>query len=48
VKVIPVRHGGSFGAKFSVIKYAIILGLASRKFNIPIKWVETIALLRNF
>jgi CO/xanthine dehydrogenase Mo-binding subunit len=41
VKVIPVRHGGSFGAKFSVIKYAIILGLASKKFNIPIKWVET-------
>ncbi|BDC17745.1 xanthine dehydrogenase family protein molybdopterin-binding subunit [Acidianus sp. HS-5] len=41
VRVIPTRHGGSFGSKFSVTKYAIILGLASLKFHVPIKWIET-------
>jgi CO/xanthine dehydrogenase Mo-binding subunit len=41
VKVVPTRHGGSFGSKFSVTRYAIVLGLASLKFNIPIKWIET-------
>ncbi|EZQ04891.1 aldehyde oxidase [Candidatus Acidianus copahuensis] len=40
-RVIPVRHGGSFGSKFSVTKYALALGLASKKFGIPIKWLET-------
>ncbi|EWG07671.1 MAG: aldehyde oxidase and xanthine dehydrogenase molybdopterin binding protein [Candidatus Aramenus sulfurataquae] len=41
VNMVPVRHGGSFGAKFSVADYIIALGLASKKFNVPIKWVET-------
>ncbi len=41
VKVNPVRQGGSFGSKFAVLKYAMALGIASKKFNVPVKWIET-------
>jgi len=41
VKLNPVRQGGSFGSKFSLLKYVIALGVASKKFNVPVKWVET-------
>ncbi len=41
IRVIPARQGGSFGSKFSVKNYALAIGLAAKKFNIPIKWIET-------
>lgn len=43
IKVIHknARQGGSFGAKFSMAKYLTILGFASLKYRVPIKWVET-------
>lgn len=41
IKHIPVRHGGSFGSKFSLIRYLIILAYAAYKFKTPIKWIET-------
>lgn len=41
VKINPVRQGGSFGSKFAVLKYVMALGVASKKFNVPIKWIET-------
>ncbi|AWR98345.1 molybdopterin-dependent oxidoreductase [Acidianus sulfidivorans JP7] len=41
IKLIPTRQGGSFGSKFSVTNYIISLGLAAKKFNVPIKWIET-------
>ncbi|MEM3196156.1 MAG: xanthine dehydrogenase family protein molybdopterin-binding subunit [Metallosphaera sp.] len=37
----PIRQGGSFGAKFSVLNYAVTAAFASWKFKLPIKWVET-------
>ncbi|ARM76787.1 xanthine dehydrogenase family protein molybdopterin-binding subunit [Acidianus manzaensis] len=41
VRLIPTRQGGSFGSKFSVTNYIIALGLASKKFGVPVKWIET-------
>ena len=43
VKVIHknARQGGSFGAKFSLVRYLVVLGFASLKFRVPIKWIET-------
>ncbi len=42
IKHVPVRHGGgSFGSKFSLVRYLIILAYAAYKFKTPIKWVET-------
>jgi CO/xanthine dehydrogenase Mo-binding subunit len=38
---VPTRHGGSFGSKFSLTKYLVILGYAALKFKVPIRWVET-------
>ncbi|WP_287690251.1 xanthine dehydrogenase family protein molybdopterin-binding subunit [Metallosphaera javensis (ex Sakai et al. 2022)] len=37
----PIRQGGSFGAKFSVLNYAVIVAYASWKFKVPVKWIET-------
>ncbi|AWR95469.1 xanthine dehydrogenase family protein molybdopterin-binding subunit [Acidianus brierleyi] len=41
IRVIPARQGGSFGSKFSLKNYVLAIALASKKFNIPIKWIET-------
>ncbi|QKR00323.1 xanthine dehydrogenase family protein molybdopterin-binding subunit [Metallosphaera tengchongensis] len=43
LKVIaePIRQGGSFGAKFSLLNYATIVTFASWKFKVPVKWIET-------
>ncbi|MEM0188962.1 MAG: xanthine dehydrogenase family protein molybdopterin-binding subunit [Saccharolobus sp.] len=43
VKVIHknARQGGSFGAKFSLVRYLSVLGFAALKFRTPIKWIET-------
>lgn len=41
VTMIPTRQGGSFGAKFSVVKYMVLIGAASLYFKMPIKWMET-------
>ena len=41
IKHVPVRHGGSFGSKFSLVRYLIILAYAAYRFKTPIKWVET-------
>ncbi|AHC51935.1 aldehyde oxidase [Sulfolobus acidocaldarius SUSAZ] len=43
VKVVHknARQGGSFGAKFSFVRYLSVLGYASLKFKVPIKWIET-------
>ena len=36
----PPDSGGSFGIKSSVFTYVVLLGLASRKLGVPVKWVE--------
>jgi len=36
----PVRQGGSFGAKFSALNYAVILAFAAWKYRVPVRWVE--------
>lgn len=43
VKVVHknTRQGGSFGSKFSMGRYLTVLGFASLKFKVPIKWIET-------
>ncbi|TRM81654.1 xanthine dehydrogenase family protein molybdopterin-binding subunit [Sulfolobus sp. D5] len=43
IKVIHknARQGGSFGAKFSLVRYLAVLSYASLKFRVPIKWIET-------
>jgi len=41
VRLVPTRMGGSFGSKFSIMKYVLILSFAARYFNVPIKWTET-------
>ena len=43
VKVIHknARQGGSFGSKFSLVRYLTVLGYASLKYRVPIKWIET-------
>ncbi|WP_338602185.1 xanthine dehydrogenase family protein molybdopterin-binding subunit [Sulfolobus tengchongensis] len=43
VKVIHknARQGGSFGEKFSLVRYLTVLGVAALKFRVPIKWIET-------
>lgn len=42
VKVIHknARQGGSFGAKFSLVRYLSVLGAAALKYRVPIKWIE--------
>ena len=34
------RAGGSFGIKQGVYPYIVLIGLASRKFGCPVKWIE--------
>jgi aerobic carbon-monoxide dehydrogenase large subunit len=41
IRMVPTRQGGSFGAKFSLLKYMAIIGFAALYFRTPVKWVET-------
>ena len=36
----PPDSGGSFGIKSSVLAYVVLLGLASRKLGVPVRWTE--------
>jgi 2-furoyl-CoA dehydrogenase large subunit len=38
--VTPPDSGGSFGIKSSVFPYVVLLGLASRKLGVPVRWTE--------
>jgi 2-furoyl-CoA dehydrogenase large subunit len=38
--ITPPDSGGSFGIKSSVFAYVVLLGLASRKLGIPVRWTE--------
>jgi CO/xanthine dehydrogenase Mo-binding subunit len=37
----PSHSGGSFGAKHAVFPYVVLLALAARKAERPVKWVES-------
>jgi 2-furoyl-CoA dehydrogenase large subunit len=36
----PPDSGGSFGIKSAVFAYVVLMGIASRKLGVPVKWVE--------
>jgi 2-furoyl-CoA dehydrogenase large subunit len=36
----PPDSGGSFGIKSSVFTYLVLIGLASRKLGVPVRWTE--------
>ena len=36
----PPDSGGSFGIKSSVFAYVVLMGLASRKLGVPVRWTE--------
>ncbi len=36
----PPDSGGSFGIKSSVLSYVVLMGLASRKLGVPVRWTE--------
>jgi 2-furoyl-CoA dehydrogenase large subunit len=36
----PPDSGGSFGIKSAVLAYVVLMGIASRKLGVPVKWVE--------
>jgi 2-furoyl-CoA dehydrogenase large subunit len=38
--ISPPSSGGSFGIKQGVYPYIVLIGLASRKFGCPVKWIE--------
>ena len=38
--ITPRRLGGSFGIKSAVFAYAVLMGLASRKLGVPVRWIE--------
>ena len=38
--IMPPDSGGSFGIKSSVYVYVVLMGLASRRFGAPVRWVE--------
>jgi 2-furoyl-CoA dehydrogenase large subunit len=38
--ITPRDSGGSFGIKASVYVYVVLLGLASRKLGVPVRWTE--------
>jgi 2-furoyl-CoA dehydrogenase large subunit len=38
--ITPPDSGGSFGIKATVYVYVVLLGLASRKLGIPVRWTE--------
>ena len=38
--ITPPDSGGSFGIKSSVFAYVVLIGLASRKLGVPVRWTE--------
>jgi 2-furoyl-CoA dehydrogenase large subunit len=38
--ITPPDSGGSYGNKASVFAYVVLLGLASRKLGVPVRWIE--------
>jgi 2-furoyl-CoA dehydrogenase large subunit len=38
--VTPPDSGGSYGIKSGVYAYVVLIGLASRKLGVPVKWIE--------
>jgi 2-furoyl-CoA dehydrogenase large subunit len=38
--VTPPDSGGSFGIKSAVYVYVVLMGLASRKLDVPVRWIE--------
>jgi len=38
--ITPPDSGGSFGIKSAVFAYVVLMGLASRKLGVPVRWVE--------
>jgi 2-furoyl-CoA dehydrogenase large subunit len=38
--ITPPHSGGSFGIKASVYAYVVLIGLASRKLGLPVRWTE--------
>jgi len=38
--ITPPDSGGSYGNKASVFAYVVLLGLASRKLGVPVRWTE--------
>ena len=38
--ITPPDSGGSFGIKATVYVYVVLLGLASRKLGVPVRWTE--------
>jgi 2-furoyl-CoA dehydrogenase large subunit len=38
--ITPPNSGGSFGTKAAVYAYVVLLGLASKKLGVPVRWIE--------
>ena len=38
--ITPRDSGGSFGIKSAVYAYVVLIGLASRRFGVPVRWTE--------
>ena len=38
--ITPPDSGGSFGIKSTVFAYVVLMGLASRKLGVPVRWIE--------
>jgi 2-furoyl-CoA dehydrogenase large subunit len=38
--ITPRDSGGSFGIKSAVYVYVVLMGLASRKLGVPVRWIE--------
>jgi 2-furoyl-CoA dehydrogenase large subunit len=38
--ITPRDSGGSFGIKSAVFAYLVLMGLASRKLGVPVRWIE--------
>ncbi|HEY6075739.1 MAG TPA: xanthine dehydrogenase family protein molybdopterin-binding subunit, partial [Gaiella sp.] len=38
--ITPPDSGGSFGIKSAVFTYVVLMGLASRKLGVPVRWIE--------
>ncbi len=38
--ITPRDSGGSFGIKSSVFAYVVLVGLAARRFGVPVRWTE--------
>ncbi len=38
--ITPPDSGGSFGSKAAVYAYVVLMGLASRKVGVPVRWTE--------